>query len=176
MPNPTTPGEAASICGAITAFMRESNAIEGIFRDPTPEEIGAAERFMRLFDVSTTALGDFQAIVAPGKPLRESAGMNVRVGDYIAPPGGPIIVRRLQAICRDANRGSDPYETHLRFETLHPYIDGNGRTGRMLWAWQMHGQGRNPFALSFLQRWYYETLSHAPERYTRRLSGKAHGC
>lgn len=165
------PPSEPSVC----AFMRESNAIEGIFRDPSPDEVRAAERFMQMFDVSATALGDFQAIVAPGNPLRERNGMDVRVGHYIAPPGGPAILRRLQAICRDANRGADPYDVHLRFETLHPYMDGNGRTGRMLWAWQMHGQGKSPFALSFLHRWYYETLSHAPARYTKLAGRGGHG-
>lgn len=141
-------------------FIHESNAIEGIHRAPTAEEIRAAERFMRLFDMSASALGDYQAVIAPGKPLRERSGQDVRVGDYIAPPGGPAILRRLQAIARDANRGADPWDVHIRFENLHPYMDGNGRTGRILWAWQMRGLGRQPFALSFLRRWYYETLSH----------------
>lgn len=148
----------------IERFMRESNAIEGILRGPTGNEIRAAERLMQMFSMSATALGDFQAIAAPGKPLREREGMDVRVGNYIAPPGGPNILKRLQAIIRRANQGADPYEVHLQFETLHPYLDGNGRTGRILWAWQMHQQGRDPFALGFLHRWYYQTLEHAPKR------------
>lgn len=144
----------------LARFIRESNAIEGIFRDPTEDEIAAAERFMRLFEVSATALGDFQAVMAPGKPLRERAGMNVGVGDYIAPPGGPNILKRLQVILRHANQGADPWEVHIQFEALHPYMDGNGRSGRILWAWQMHCLGKQPFAIGFLHRFYYETLSH----------------
>ncbi len=142
-------------------FIVESNAIESIHRPPTPQEIEATERFMTLFHVHAATLGDFQAVFAPGKPIREREGMNVRVGSHIAPPGGPNIVRRLNAICRRANNGDDPWRVHCAFETLHPYLDGNGRTGRMLWAWQMHGQGRDPFAIGFLHRWYYQTLEHA---------------
>ena len=150
-----------TIDGSLEEFVRESNRIESIYREPTLDELQAASRFMSLFEVHATTLGDLQAVFAPGKPLREKPGMNVRVGNYIAPEGGPNILRRLQKICRDANRGADPYATHIAFEKLHPYLDGNGRTGRMLWAWQMRGQGRDPFALSFLHRFYYQTLAAA---------------
>ncbi len=148
----------------ITAFVRESNAIEGIYRDPTDDEISAHLRLINLFEVSATALGDFQAVVAPGLPIRERPGMNVRVGNYIAPEGGPNIVRRLQAICKKANRNECPWKVHLAFERLHPFLDGNGRTGRALWAWHMKALGQDPFALPFLHRFYYQTLEHDPCR------------
>lgn len=141
-------------------FVRESNLIEGIDRDPTEVEIAAHERLLGLYQVTATALGDFQSIIAPGKPLREKFGMDVRVGNYIAPHGGPNILRRLQSILRKSNDGGDPWNVHIYFEKLHPYMDGNGRTGRALWAWQMKAAGRDPFALPFLHRWYYETLDH----------------
>jgi Fic/DOC family len=145
----------------LTTFLRESNAIEGIYGGPGDAEIAAARRFLELPEVNALALGDFQTIIAPGKPLREHPGMNVQVGNYLAPPGGPNILRRLQALLRRANEpGSDPWETHCRYETLHPYLDGNGRTGRLLWAWQTHRVGRDPFIRPFLQSFYYETLEH----------------
>lgn len=142
----------------IIAFARESNLIEGIVRDPTVDEIEAHVRLLNMFDVTASALGDFQSVVAPGKPLREKSGMNVRVGNYVAPEGGPNIVRRLQKICRDASSGAPIWKTHVQFEKLHPYMDGNGRTGRALWMWMMHSKGHQPFALPFLHRFYYQTL------------------
>lgn len=160
----TIPQHADFDIPGIAAFVRESNLIEGIDREPTRDEIAAHERLLRQFHVSATELGDFQSVVAPGKPLRAEPGMNVRVGHYVAPQGGPNIVKRLQKICRDASSGAPIWKTHVQFELLHPYLDGNGRTGRALWMWMMHSTGRNPFALPFLHRFYYQTLENSGPR------------
>ena len=37
---------------------------------------------------------------------------------------------------------------HAHFEAVHPFSDGNGRVGRMLWAFQMVAAGRLPLYLS----------------------------
>ena len=140
-------------------FIRESNQIEGILREPTQNEIAAHEQLLKLPQLHPTTVGDFQAVIAPGKPIRERRGMNVCVGNFIAPEGGPGIVRRLERILHKANYTSDdPWSVHVAFELLHPYMDGNGRTGRAIWAWQMKGLGYDPFALPFLHRFYYQTL------------------
>lgn len=39
-------------------------------------------------------------------------------------------------------------ETHFRFESLHPFFDGNGRTGRLLLNWQLLQAG---FPLTVIQ-------------------------
>jgi hypothetical protein len=141
-------------------FIRESNQIEGILRDPTDDEIAAHERLLKLLQLHPTTVGDFQSVIAPGKPLREHPGMNVRVGNHIAPEGGPLIIRQLHAILKKANAASDsPWSVHVAFELLHPYMDGNGRTGRAIWAWQMARSGLDPFTLPFLHRFYYQTLN-----------------
>jgi len=46
------------------------------------------------------------------------------------------------------------FEVHLDYEHLHPFTDGNGRSARMLWAWQMR-----EFPLGFLHTFYYQALS-----------------
>jgi hypothetical protein len=142
-------------------FVRESNAIEGITRRPTAGELAAAALFMES-PATIGALCAVQAAFAPGRPLRDRAGMDVRVGRHVPPPGGSHIPQRLRALLRDM--GDDPWETHCRFEGLHPYMDGNGRTGRILWARHMRWLGRDPLALPFLHTWYYQTLEHVEAR------------
>lgn len=142
-------------------FILESNRIEGIIRPVTGGELANYERLLALPNVFATSLGDFQSVVALDNPIRQFLGMNVHVGNYVAPPGGPNIIKRLQDICTQASRGEDPWKTHVRFELLHPYMGGNGRTGRALWLWQMQTLGRDPFQYPFLQHWYYATLENA---------------
>ena len=115
-------------------FIRESNRIEGILRDPTQDEIAAHERLMKRRQLSVATVGDFQAAIAPRMPLRSEEGMNVRVGSHTAPEGGVQIVQRLQRLLTQVNQGRGvPWSVHVAFEKLHPYMDGNGRTGRAIW-------------------------------------------
>ena len=55
---------------------------------------------------------------------------------------------------------ASPYDVHCEYEDLHPFMDGNGRTGRALLAWMMiRRKGwESTFALPFLHRWYYQSL------------------
>jgi len=91
--------------------------------------------------------------------LRGRVGMDVSVGDHTPPAGGRHVPKALRALLKEINTLS-PYEFHVRYETLHPFMDGNGRTGRALWAWQMTSlYGDRWLALGFLHRFYYQTLS-----------------
>lgn len=147
-------------------FVRESNRIEGIVREPTAQELTATRAFLAL---SCLTVGDLSALVAvlqPGAALRTRRGMDVRVGAYVPPPGGPEIRGRLEQLLvevtlAEATRGGlTPYAAHLRYENLHPFTDGNGRSGRAVWAWQMRRVGSD-IPLGFLHQFYYQALAES---------------
>ena len=136
-------------------FIRESNRIENIHRDPSGAEVEEFDRFLNLDEIKVYELEKFVSIYQKNAVLRRQPGMNVRVGGHIPPPGGPMIEEVLTNLLLDVKGGLGPWEAHMRYETLHPFSDGNGRSGRMLWAWQM-----GPFKLNlgFLHAFYYQTL------------------
>lgn len=142
----------------LEAFLRESNAIEGIHRDPYQHELVTAARFLEMETLTLQDLNDVQQAFAPGHVLRDRPGLDVRVGQYVAPRGGPEIRTRLTDLLAGCGRQATPYQTHIAFEMLHPYTDGNGRTGRILWAWHMCRVSRDPFRLGFLHSFYYQML------------------
>ena len=136
-------------------FVRESNRIEGINRDPTPAEIEAHTRFLSVPKLAVFEMERFVSVIQPCAVLRRVVGLNVRVGSHFPPPGGHGIEVRLTALLEDAAPSSaSPYATHLSYETLHPFTNGNGRSGRVLWLWMMGGEA----PLGFLHTFYYQTL------------------
>lgn len=135
-------------------FIKESNRIEGIFREPTKDEVSEFHRFMELDKISISDLKQFVSIYQPNAVLRNKTGLDVMVGGHIPPRGGMKVVEELKSILDRANgQYDDAYVTHVRYEHLHPFTDGNGRSGRMLWAWQFRD-----LRLGFLHRFYYQTL------------------
>ena len=151
----------------LAKFIQESNRIEGIIRDVRSHELQVHSDFLCLDEIR---IGDLENVVQriAGARLRTLPGMNVRVGSHIPPPGGSGIRESLQGILDIANREistKTPYRTHVAYESLHPFMDGNGRSGRLLWLWQMERLaiemewGSQPWReIGFLHYFYYESL------------------
>ena len=133
-------------------FVRESNWIEGIVRKPLAKEIDAHKRFLKLRSIGVYALEEFVHEIC-GELIRARPGMDVRVGGYALSLGGADIVTSLGGILARMDE-QGPYRTHVAYEHLHPFVDGNGRSGRVLWLWQMGGEA----PLGFLHKFYYQTL------------------
>ncbi len=94
--------------------------------------------------------------------------LNVRVGTHIAPPFHEV-PRRLTALIRWFNSNKDKTHPivvaayfHSEFENLHPFVDGNGRTGRLFANFMLTKAGYPPIVIFFRHRpKYYAALEKA---------------
>jgi hypothetical protein len=147
----------------LEAFVRESSRIEGIHRDPTPAEIKTHKTFIARKRVKIEHVTQLVSVCQPNAVLRATPDVpGVRVGNHIAPPSGPQIVLNLGMLLTEIEaREITPWAAHLRYETLHPYTDGNGRSGRAVWLWHMTllGHQRRALSIGFLHSFYYQTLA-----------------
>jgi len=142
-------------------FAIESNKIEGIkltYRHKNHSE--ALEKFLAKAELDISALEEFVHAVQPrGGRFRVTETDMVQVGTHIAP--APAVMKpMLEELLKEINTGSvDEWNAHARYEVLHPFMDGNGRSGRAIWLWMAMKKGWE-FKLSFLQMYYYQTLSN----------------
>jgi hypothetical protein len=141
--------------------MDESNRIEGMGK-ATPEEVAATARFLSRKELTISDFVDLVKVYQPDARPRFVQGLNVRVGNHYPMRGGPGVQAYFQDLIETANVWREPkgaYASHVDYENLHPFTDGNGRSGRALWLWQMGGIERAP--LGFLHHFYYQTLQHS---------------
>lgn len=149
-------------------YIHQSNLLEGIDSEEADNRsLNAWERlseFMAHNSVPTqeAILSLHERIVSsqanardvwPGA-YRSRSHVNVQVGGYTAPEWH--LVDNLMTEWLRLWPTRTPKENHIAFEKIHPFIDGNGRTGRMLmWVQQVKQRRRKTYFSTRRANAYY---------------------
>jgi hypothetical protein len=142
--------------------IRQSNLIEDIDNpDEDQQSMLAWEYLIAQPKLTHGVIQRVQKMITINQPLppntrgyyRDMAKVNVtvagRAGAHFA------VVPHLMENWRLDHKKLGPLESHIRFEKIHPFIDGNGRTGRMLMWWQEVKMGKEPTLIKFNNRMAY---------------------
>jgi Fic family protein len=88
--------------------------------------------------------------------------IRVRVGTYLPPPPEDVsglMFEFLDWWNKDASKLSPVLSSaivHYRFESIHPFADGNGRTGRALALWELYRRGFDTHHVFSVDEYYWE--------------------
>jgi len=88
--------------------------------------------------------------------------IQVRVGRYVPPPPQEVsglMFELLEWWNRDSGKLSPVLSSailHYRFEAIHPFADGNGRTGRALGLWELYRRGFDTHHIFSVDEYYWE--------------------
>ncbi|MBI3021313.1 MAG: Fic family protein [Candidatus Omnitrophica bacterium] len=114
-------------------------------------------------------------VIAGGVMDQGAAGryrqIGVRVGRHVPPLPHEVsgLMRELLEWWDERSAQWSPVITsaivHFRFEDIHPFADGNGRTGRMLALWELYRRGFDTQHIFSVDEYYWEDRS----RYYRAL-------
>lgn len=74
---------------------------------------------------------------------------------YLVPVQMEQLIADYEALIREVHIMKAVAEFHLRFEGIHPFIDGNGRTGRLLLNLELIKAGLLPVNIKFADRRKY---------------------
>ena len=105
-------------------------------------------------------------------PVRIAGALTTPVQPYQIEPMMSALLADMDSLYRQLHMVEKIALFHLRFEGIHPFIDGNGRTGRLLMNLQLIKAGYPPINVKFSdRRRYYEAFddyarSGSPEAMT----------
>lgn len=170
-----------AIEGNTLTLQETALVLEGITIDRKPlkdhlEAVGHKDAFLYVQDLvknkvpfSESIIKQIHTLVLMDRP--EDRGIYRRIpvrilGAYHTPPEPYLVPEMIEKLVKEfSNQKLHPIEAaalfHLKFEGIHPFIDGNGRTGRLILNLFLMQNGYPPINVKFTDRKrYYEAFDH----------------
>lgn len=168
-----------AIEGNTLTLQETAMVLEGITIDKKPlkdhlEAVGHRDAFLYVQELvkdkipfSEAIMKQIHTLVLMDRP--EDRGMYRRIpvrimGAFHEPPDPVLVPEMMEKLVAEfAGKKLHPIESaalfHLKFEGIHPFIDGNGRTGRLILNLMLMQHGYPPINVKYAdRRKYYEAF------------------
>jgi Fic family protein len=133
----------------VEKFLRESNAIEGIFDEDSFKQAKLAWEYLsKQIDLTVDViLKTHKILLLHSNLMPDEKGYFRRVGVSVGGREG-LYWRKIPEVIDEwlgdvatsvlipGKDGEHIKLDHITYEEIHPFVDGNGRTGRMFMNWQ----------------------------------------
>jgi Fic family protein len=114
-----------------------------------------------------------------GVPVTIQGALHTPPQPYLVAPQMKALLTEYEDMKRDMHIIKAIAEFHLRFEGIHPFIDGNGRTGRLIINLELIKAGLLPVNIKFADRLkyyecfdsYYGNEPHKPDALAELIAG-----
>lgn len=142
----------------IAEFLRESNAIEQVYDLASlGQALVAWDYLSKQTKLTHEVVLTTHRLLMKGKLEKDELGHYRKVPVWIAGREGLEAGKINQAMSNwIANwEQTDPRTAHVAYETIHPFIDGNGRTGRMFMNWMFQQRGESILVIKEAEKYDY---------------------